>query len=87
MPTRRERPCGWRSNDASAGHLLLLCGLSVHSSRLMGLRLFFPGLFVSLMMISLGSDGQAVESGDRLDQSVIYQDLSFPVTWQKNVVC
>ena len=45
--------------------------------------MFFPGPFVSLMSILLGSDGQAVESGDSLDQSVVGADLSFLVTWQQ----
>lgn len=70
-----------------------LCGLSVHSSPLITLRLFFfsfflPGLFVSLMLIWLRSDGRVVESGDSLDHVVIYPDLSLLVTRQKkNIAC
>lgn len=85
MTTRRKDSCRWRSSDASVGYLLLLRVLSVHSSPLKGLKLFFPGLFVILMLISLRSDRWAVESGDRLHQSLIYPHLSFLVPWQKNV--
>lgn len=62
------------------------CVGSVHSSRLIGLMLFFLGLFVSLTLISLRSDGLAVESGDKLDQSDIYPDGSFLVTGRKSSV-